>query len=175
MISMDEIGPWHTGTVPDETDPDHATLRREVLWGSILGGAAGVEWYFGAKFPHNDLTSEDWRQREAMWKQTKHALDFFTKHTQYWKMRPSECLRSEHGHCFASPGEMYVAFIPGSVGDAIRMDLSACDRDMTIQWYNPRSGGPLQSGTIESTKPTANADLGRPPNEHDKDWVVLVK
>ena len=46
LISMDEIGMWHTGVVPDDVDPDHDALRRYVLWGSLMAGAAGVEWYF---------------------------------------------------------------------------------------------------------------------------------
>ena len=63
LITMDEIGMWHTGALPDSLDPNHDTLRRYVLWGTLLSGAAGVEWYFGARNLHNDLNSEDWRRR----------------------------------------------------------------------------------------------------------------
>ena len=37
-----------------------------------IGGWAGVEWYFGANFPSDDLSSEDWRPLANRWEQ---ALD----------------------------------------------------------------------------------------------------
>ena len=43
LITMDEIGMWHTGALPDAQDPNHDTLRRHALWGSLLAGSAGVE------------------------------------------------------------------------------------------------------------------------------------
>lgn len=52
---MDEIGFWHTGVLPDAINPRHDTIRKEVLWGSLMAGVAGVEWYFGARYDHNDL------------------------------------------------------------------------------------------------------------------------
>lgn len=47
-MTMDEIGQWHTGAVPDAYAGGHTSLRRHALWGHLLGGGAGVEWYFGA-------------------------------------------------------------------------------------------------------------------------------
>ena len=49
------------------------------MWGSVLAGA-GVEWYFGWKYPHADLTCEDFRSRELWWKQSKIAVDFITNY-----------------------------------------------------------------------------------------------
>lgn len=69
VLSMDEIGPWQHGAVPDaEAEDGHANLIREVLWAHLLAGGSGVEWYFGAHHPHNDLTAEDFRSREELWK-----------------------------------------------------------------------------------------------------------
>ncbi|MBT0584889.1 Kelch repeat-containing protein [Alteromonas oceanisediminis] len=78
-ITMDEIGMWDTGAKIDANDPTHDSLRRHALWGALMAGATGVEWYFGAHQPHNDLSSEDFRQRENLWKQTKVAADFFNE------------------------------------------------------------------------------------------------
>lgn len=66
VITMDEIGPWHTGAGPDADDPTHDELRHRVLWGALMAGASGVEWYFGAHFAHNDLSAEDWRSRDTL-------------------------------------------------------------------------------------------------------------
>ena len=51
LIGMDEIGGWWKGVLPDSVDPKHDTIRSEVLWGSLMAGAAGVEWYFGPNIP----------------------------------------------------------------------------------------------------------------------------
>ncbi|QFT78720.1 DUF5060 domain-containing protein [Erythrobacter sp. THAF29] len=68
VLSMDEIGPWQDGAITDaEAIDGHASLAREALWGHLLAGGSGVEWYFGAHHPHNDLTAEDFRSRETLW------------------------------------------------------------------------------------------------------------
>ena len=45
----------------------------------------------------------------------------------------------------------------------------------SIEWYNPREGGALQKGSKERLTPGTIVDLGSPPAEPEKDWVVLVK
>jgi hypothetical protein len=42
-------------------DPNHDDVRHQALWGHLMGGGAGCEWYFGYKFAHNDLGLEDFR------------------------------------------------------------------------------------------------------------------
>lgn len=185
LISMDEIGMWHTGAVPDDVDSRRDDLRRHVLWGSLMAGAAGVEWYFGAKFPHNDLTSEDWRARESMWRQTKHALDFFESNLPYWEMEPTEDLASNpEAFCFAKPGEVYALYVPaGSLvnQDRLALNLGSNSGTFTVEWFDPVSGGALQEGTVKEVSSSQQADLGLPPGRpaHDgtpeRDWVVLVK
>ncbi|MEN7343153.1 MAG: DUF5060 domain-containing protein [Pseudomonadota bacterium] len=78
VVSVDEVGPWYTGAVPDDGGDTHANLRAHALWGGLLAGADGVEWYFGAQHPHNDLTAEDFRQRASLWQQSKRAHDLMT-------------------------------------------------------------------------------------------------
>jgi hypothetical protein len=65
LVTMDEIGMWHTGAKTDRADPNHPTLTRYALWGTLLSGAAGVEWYFGAHTAENDLNTENWRLRTS--------------------------------------------------------------------------------------------------------------
>ena len=179
LIGMDEIGPWHTGVVPDSDDPQHTILRRHVLWGSLLAGASGVEWYFGAKFPHNDLTSEDWRQRENIWKQTKHALDFFQNHLRFWEMKPSTSLVSNAAvYCLADPGASYAFYVPGgtlSEDVTLTVNLGSRKEEFAVQWYDPLHGGSLQSGSVARVQATEKTQIGLPPHQHDQDWVVLIK
>lgn len=178
MICMDEIGPWHTGAVPDATDPGHDQLRRQVLWGSLMAGAAGVEWYFGAKHPHNDLTSEDWRQRAGLWKQTRHALDFFESHLPYWEMEPAENLVDPaEAICFAKRGTCYVIYVPaGTITHDHTLALNPRESSTVfdVRWYDPVAGGDLQSTSVRTISGAGHLHLGAPPKNTDRDWVVLV-
>ena len=51
---------------PDADDPSHDEVNGPVLWGNLMAGGAGVEWYFGYKFAHSDLNCEDWHSRDAL-------------------------------------------------------------------------------------------------------------
>ena len=178
MIGMDEIGPWHTGVVPDSDDPNHDQLRRDVLWGSLLAGANGVEWYFGAKFPHNDLTSEDWRQRANMWKQTTIAREFFENHLPYWEMEPANMLISNGDfHCFAKPKRIYVVYVTALHElDPPKIDLSGIPQSttFTVKWFSPTQGGELQDGGVREIQGGGVQSIGTPPSV-DQDWVSLIK
>jgi len=108
LISMDEIGMWYTGALTDTADVNHPTLRRHVLWGSLLSGGAGVEWYFGAKHPSNDLTSEDWRLRDRLWELTNYAKTFFQNHLPYWEMQPDPArITVQEGYCLRKEEDLF--------------------------------------------------------------------
>jgi hypothetical protein len=177
IVCLDEIGPADTGVKPDRDDPDHDAVRQQALWGNLMAGGAGCEWYFGYKFAHNDLNCEDFRSRERMWDQTRHALEFFQRYLPFPQMRPADELTSaEDDYCLAQPGEVYAIYLPG--GGSTELELPP--GEYTVQWYDPRGGGPLATGTVGTTSgpdPRAGAphSIGEPPGEKSKDWVVLVK
>ncbi|WP_165853545.1 DUF5060 domain-containing protein [Aurantiacibacter aquimixticola] len=69
VITMDEIGPWQDGAIPDdEASDDHARLLQLAMQAHLEAGGSGVEWYFGAHHPHNDLTAEDLRSRDLLFR-----------------------------------------------------------------------------------------------------------
>jgi len=39
---------------------------------------------------HNDLNCEDWRDRQTMWNQTRHALAFFREHVPFAETKPAD-------------------------------------------------------------------------------------
>lgn len=176
LIGMDEIGFWHTGVMPDAVNPHHDTLRHEVLWGSLMAGAAGVEWYFGARYAHNDLNCEDWRSRENMWQQTAIARQFFQEHLPYWDMVNADSLVTPSGsYCLALPGKIYAVYLPKAFPHPAKLDLPAGEGRYSVQWYDPRNGGSLREGNIREI-PGGNATgLGNPPEAADTDWVILVR
>lgn len=178
LITMDEIGKWHTGALSDAQDPNHDTLRQYVLWGSLLSGGAGVEWYFGAKHPQNDLTSEDWRQRDRLWEITNHAKEFFNSHLPYWKMQPKHSLvSSKEAYCLRKVNEIYAVYLPNS--DTYTLDLTEAEGTFSLKWFNPLEGGALKVSTTTKVIGGDIRSLGSPPNDFDypqnQDWVCLLE
>ena len=177
LITMDEIGMWYTGALTDTADVDHPTLRRYALWGTLLSGGAGVEWYFGAKHVSNDLTSEDWRLRDQLWEITNHAKVFFEKYLPYWDMTPAhDLVNLKEAYCFGKANEFYVLYLPTS--DTYQIDLREATGIFSVQWYDPLSGGDLQEGSIRTLKGGAKQSIGTPPENNSRsaqDWVVLVR
>jgi hypothetical protein len=56
IVSSDEVGGANDGVLPDLNDPTHDEVRQDVLWGNIMAGGAGVEYYFGYQYPNSDIT-----------------------------------------------------------------------------------------------------------------------
>lgn len=172
VVCLDEIGPANTGVKPDADDPDHDDVRRYALWGNLMAGGAGVEWYFGYKYPHNDLNCEDFRSRQNMWKQTKIAVDFFHEHLPFSQMQShDELTAADDDYCFARPGEVYAAYLPPKR----RTTLTLTEGEYTVRWFNPQRGGPLLHGTVRTLSGPGDKALGAPPERPDRDWVVLVR
>jgi len=171
VVNLDEIGPAHTGVKPDEDDPDHDEVRKKHLWGNLMAGGAGVEWYFGYRFAHNDLNCEDWRSRENMWKQTRIALDFFQQHLPFNQMIAADGLTDAgDDYVFTKPGAVYAVYLPR--GGATTLQLP--DAKYQVRWYNPRAGGDLQTGTLDMVEGPGAVGIGLPPDDRDQDWVARL-
>jgi len=174
-VAVDEIGHFSTGVMPDGAGSNQDTVRHLALWGNLMAGGAGVEWYFGYLYPHADLNLEDWTSRDRMWEFTRYALDFFQGHLPFWEMYHHDGLTWESGdYVLAKPGEVYAIYLPQ--GGSPVLELKDYHHPFSVRWYDPREGGPLQTGsrpTVTGGSPTVG--LGAPPHSEDKDWVVLVK
>jgi len=202
LITMDEIGIWKHGAIPDSKDPNHDRLRHWVLWGSLLGGGAGVEWYFGAKHDSTDLSTEDWRTRDRLWEITNHARRFFTDHLPYWEMTANNELISQQGdsapapqdhhsdssiesdelisdvgqkraYAFAKEGEIYAAYLSNTNG--AMLDLSQAQGEFSLHWFDPVNGGELQTGSVTTLTAGSAVSLGKAPVSTAMDWVILVR
>lgn len=176
VITMDEIGEWMTGALNDFEDPDHDSLRQHALWGSLLAGSAGVEWYFGGQHPNNDLNSEDWRMRHNLWTQTKYAMDFFQQNLPYWEMSAAnDSATNKQTYVFAKSNEIYAVYIPKgettnlTVSDGIMLEGTS----YRVAWFDPKSGGDLQQERLVKVSESGKIALDRMPSQ-DRDWVALV-
>lgn len=171
LITMDEIGKWDVGALSDELDgTNHQSLRRHALWGHLLGGGGGVEWYFGAKQPSNDLTSEDWRLRANLWKQTAIALQFFETYLPYWEMKPCNALMDRKDiYCLGKPGLIYAIYLNDG-GDAA-VKVGGINQTFKISYHNPING--VIDGTIMArTDQDGALQLNAPSTD---DWVILIE
>ncbi|MEM1085017.1 MAG: DUF5060 domain-containing protein [Verrucomicrobiota bacterium] len=176
MVACDEPGDAQFSLVPDSVDPDHDNARQAALWGNLLAGGWGVEWYFGYKHPHSDLSCQDFRVREKMWKQCTHAHRFFRDHplplAKTWNH--DELLKGAPGYCLADPGEFYLLMLRSQASKAT-LDLGDAGGDFKVHWFDPRHGGPLQEGSTKTISGKGPQTLGNPPSDSDKDWVVLIR
>ena len=174
FVSLDEIGPAHTGVKPDKDDYGHDEVRHKHLWGHLMAGGAGVEWYFGYKWAHNDLNCEDWRSRDHIWDLTRYALEFFRERLPFTEMdHHDELTGNEDDYCFAKPGRIYAIYLPR--GGSTKLDLGDDSRSFMVQWFNPRAGGGMRTGSVRTVKGPGLAGIGQPPEDEAKDWVALVQ
>jgi sugar lactone lactonase YvrE len=189
VVANDEQGSARTGVPPDPGyegfdgiateegyEPyDLHGIRRYTLWGNLMGGGAGVEYYFGYRLPENDLIAEDFRSRDRSWDYCRIALEFFHDHNiPFWEMRNANPLVGNHRstndrYCLASPSELYLVYLPE--GGAAPLDLSLARGEFSVAWFNPREGGPLTPATIIGGGQPVQITA---PSEGD-DWLAVVR
>ncbi|MGK7395251.1 MAG: DUF5060 domain-containing protein [Candidatus Cyclobacteriaceae bacterium M3_2C_046] len=173
VVNIDEIGPAHQGVDPDsKANNNQDSVRHYVLWGNLMAGGGGVEWYFGYRNPHNDLNLENWRSRDQVWDFTRHALDFFQNHLDFDQMENHDEMLSGEGYVFGQSGQKIAIYLPRA-NQAGLVNLAG-EGDFQVQWYNPRQGGELMDGSITNVSGKGETALGLPPADPEKDWVALL-
>ena len=163
IVAFDESGSAGHGQCPDlgykgfdGTDDsgkyiyDQHAVRRNTLWGNVMAGGAGVEYYFGYKFAENDLKCEDWRSRDQSWDYCRICLEFFANNNiPFHEMEPSDELVgndkfTNSGYCLAKAGEIYLVYLPEA--GTTELDLvTAANADggkeqYSVSWFEPRHG-----------------------------------
>ena len=173
LLTMDEIGRWHTGAVPDDMAGGHTSLRRHVLWGHLMAGGAGVEWYFGAQYPQNDLGLEDFSTREELWKQTKNALDFFERNVPVGSLEacPKKTIDRIDIYCAAVGDDFFLLYLPESSNGMYNLP----SKTYSVSWYDPLEGGDLQFSSQPKIEGQNWINLGLSPKEDGRDWVLMLR
>ena len=175
VVACDEPGDASHALLTDDENPTHDNARKSALWGNLMAGGAGVEWYFGYKHPQSDLTCQDYRVRQNMWAQCRVALKFFADHKiPFWEMsNANQLLETKNGYCLAQPGKLYLIYLKQS--DPTTLDLSDAEGPFEVMWFNPREGGALQTGSIQAVGAGQKTDLGIPSGRLDQDWLAVVR
>lgn len=172
-VSVDEVGSG--GILGDADDWSRDQPRKELLWGTLMAGGAGVE-IFSAR---RDQTLEDFRTYDRMWRQLSHATNFFhTYRVPFWRMDSRDSLSSRPSSSWvlaASTGDAMVVFLQrAATGRSLDLRWVSGRSSFIVRWYNPRTGGQLQTGSVGAVQGGGWRFLGSPPSEWQRDWVALV-
>jgi hypothetical protein len=144
-----------------------------------MAGGAGVEYYFGYALPENDLVAQDFRSRDKSWDYCRIALEFFRKEKiPLTEMTSSNALINNtkddnSKFCLAKQDEVYLVYLPN--GGTSDLDLSASKGAFTLKWFNPRTGGELVNGSVNTVNGGASVALGNPPADATEDWLVVIQ
>ena len=170
-------GEKSTEKAPSDAETRGYTLddiRKFTLWGNLMAGGAGVEYYFGYQLPENDLLCEDFRSRDKSWDYCRIALDFFRENQiAVAEMKNANALvgnstNDNSKYCFAKPGELYLVYLPH--GGTTRLDLAGVTGTFRVQWFNPREGGqprPANRTISGGSQATLTAPDGN-------DWLAVI-
>ena len=192
VVANDEEGSASTGVPPDpgyqnfsgkdnqgNTVQSLHDIRKLTLWGNLMAGGGGVEYYFGYVLPDNDLTLENFRSREKSWDYGRIALGFFrSEKIPFWEMSGADLLvgnptndNSVFG--FAKAGEIYLVYLPN--GGTADLDLTGATGQFNVSWFDPRNGGALKRGSLATVGGGRRVALGSAPNSPGEDWLVVVR
>lgn len=189
VVNQDEQNPATLGVPPDPgykgfggrapagkegSGYDLHDIRQATLWGTLLAGGGGVEYYFGYQLPENDLVAEDFRSRDKSWDYCRIALEFFAREQiPVERMTSADELVGNPQHnnsryCFAEPGQLYLVYLPK--GGAAELDLTAATGGFTLGWFNPREGGAVRP----AGKVTGGGRLSLAAPSTD-DWLAVLR
>jgi hypothetical protein len=123
-----------------------------------------------------------------MWQQSKYALDFFRDN----KILFQDLVSSKNTNSLATArldaaATNWLLSLPKSDVNIIYRKIDSKDiatitglpiGKYNIKWYNPRTGGALQDGSILDIDVGATTDVkdyGQPPSTSTLDWVVYIR
>ncbi len=192
VVANDEQGPASQGVPPDPGYEGHKEkgtkgaikhdlhdIRKYTLWGNLMAGGAGVEYYFGCQLAQNDLICEDFRSRDRSWDYCRIALEFFAQNKiPYWEMAAADELvgnpeNNNSQYCFAKEDHTYLVYLPS--GGSTEIDLSSASGAFQVRWFDPRNGGRLKLGSLRRIRAGNAVSIGQPPHHADNDWVAILR
>ena len=155
-------------------------IRKYTLWGNLMAGGAGVEYYFGYGLPDNDLVAENFRSRDKSWDYGRIAIDFF--HSQkipFWEMTNADGARRQREArqqpILLREGQRRVPRRTCRPETPRRLDLSNASRSVHRGVVRSAQWRCVEEGSVTTVKGGAPAALGMPPDNPSEDWLVVVR
>ncbi|EWH09808.1 signal peptide protein [Catenovulum agarivorans DS-2] len=144
-------------------------IRKYTLWGNLMAGGAGVEYYFGYRLAQNDLLAEDFRSRHLSWIYAGHAINFFADNplplNQMVNRNELVVSNSEDKAYILANQDNLLLYLP-EAGSA-SLDLRSQAGVYRAQWFNPVTAQYSKSfQLIASDKHLTQ--IKAPQNEGDK-------
>ena len=188
VVANDEQGGADTGVPPDlgyagyagktqDGTAVHTTddIRKATLWGNLMAGGAGVEYYFGYKLPQTDLNCQDYRSRDQSWDYCRIALDFFRdEKIPFASMTSADAIignakNDNSKYCLARADEVYLVFLPN--GGETSIDLTGATGQFSLKWFNPRAGGKPTTNGVAALNGGSQGTLTAPSTD---DWLAVI-
>jgi hypothetical protein len=193
VVATDEQGPANLGAPPDVgyagftgknaqgADLPYTLheIRKFTLWGNLMAGGDGAEYYFGYQLPDNDLIAENFRSRDKSWDYGRIAIEFFrTQKIPVTEMKNCDELVGNTSHdnsryCFGKTGELYLVYLPA--GGQQDLNLAGASGQFSVSWFDPRTGGALKKAAVTSVRGGGSVSLGAPPDSPTEDWLVVLR
>lgn len=190
VVTTDEPGAADIGLRQEDAEDNWKDARVDALWGNIIAGGGGVEFYFGSPSVNPDITDlkgGDYTIREDFWPFCRNASAFFENNdVQFQEMSndnskifsdetytltaPDEDVTitlndNIAARCLANPGSEYVILLRR--GGTVDLDLTGLTGDFDVSWYNPRNttaeGPSLEVGDVSSVEAGGAVNLGNAP------------
>ena len=190
VVTTDEPGAADLGLLQDDADENWKDARIDALWGNIIAGGGGVEFYFGSPMPNDrvsDLRGGDFTEREGFWPFCRNASAFFENYdVQFQEMSNdnSKVFSSEtftltdpddavalaandnvSARSLVNAGSEYVILLRR--GGTVDLDLSGVEGSFDVRWYNPRNTTPegpsLEIGDVSTVMGGGAVQLGSAP------------
>jgi hypothetical protein len=174
VVATDEQNPggtgvWSTKELNSALKDGGKPARTNVLWGCFMAGGAGVMWYGGSV---GDFQTEDFKRHELLHKWSSICVNefFYGCNIPFQEMSVSNA--SSSGWCLAKASEVYVIYLPN--GGTTNITLPAGSTNYSIQWFDPRNGGTLKDGSVQTVQAGGSRSIGNAPNNTTQDWAVIV-
>ena len=145
---------------------------RKTQLNNLMSGGAGVSYWFGYQGTFGDVQTEDFTQIQPLLQQTKRITDFFQGNIPFQDMTPNHDLVNGSHLCLHQNGIRYLVWTKN--GGSSTLDLQGNSATFNVKWFDPRSGGGLQNGSVTSITGPGVKSLGNPPNNTGSDWLCLV-
>ena len=178
VVACDEPGDAQHSLLPDKEDPNHDNARKNALWGVLMAGGAGIEWYFGYQHAESDLTCQDWRSRDRVWALCRYASRFIKQYRiPFWDMFVANHLSSTGDWVLSGQQDSGERVILVYLKQGGRSEVRLPSGDFDFGWFNPRTG----SGLEKLINPGNNSGNGHRPRivsftaPDEKDWILLIK
>ncbi len=161
---------------PTPYDTVSSQQRIHWMWGSVMSGGGGFEWYLknnGAGHAY-DLAVEDLREFDQYWQQSGYLVRFFRDVLQGEYGVDPQSLSADNGATtsttdwvLSNTGLAYLIYLREGGANTINLP----DGGFKSVWFNPRNGTSIDGPNLVGS---GNQSIPNPPSEVSSDWVLLI-